>query len=368
MNNKKLKFPSKENKEFISDLRNQVSLYFKTNNISKFGNTSIIIKSLAMGALYLGPYMLMVSGVVTTMPLIILSWIIMGFGMAGLGMVLMHDANHGSYSKNPKVNRWLSKSLYLLGGFPPNWRFQHNTLHHGYTNIDDHDEDIAPVGILRFSPNKPLLKIHRFQHLYAWFFYPLMTLSWVTAKDFTRISKYKKMSATLTKKNNFKRMYVDLVVAKILYYSVFLLIPMLTIPLAWYWIVVLFLVMHFIGGFTLTVIFQTAHVMPSSIFPLPDEQGSMENNWAVHQLLTTTDYAPKSRVFSWFIGGLNYQVVHHLFPNISHVHYKKLSEIVRETTQKYNLPYYVQPTFLDALRQHYNMLKALGRSTPMAVA
>jgi linoleoyl-CoA desaturase len=154
---------------------------------------------------------------------------------------------------------------------------------------------------------------------------------------------------------------MDLILSKAIYYLVVLVIPLIVLPIAWYWTVVFFFVMLFVSGLILSTIFQTAHVMPTLEFPLPDENGNVENNWVVHQLLTTTDYAPKSRIFSWLVGGLNYQVEHHLFPNISHVHYRKISEIVKYTTQKYNQPYYVQVNFFQAIRSHFRMLKILGQ-------
>ena len=170
MTKTKVKFSAQIKPEFINELRETVKAYFETNKISKYGNANMIAKTVFMVALYLAPYMLMVLGVITSLPWIFLCWIVMGIGMAGVGMAIMHDANHGSYSKNKTINMLLSKSLYLLGGFPPNWQHQHNTLHHGFTNIEGHDDDIAPIGFLRFSPHRPLLKIHKFQYLYAWFF------------------------------------------------------------------------------------------------------------------------------------------------------------------------------------------------------
>ena len=357
---KNIKF-SKLNIDFISELRENVKNYFETEKKSKYGNTNLIIKSLFMIALYLIPYILMLSGIVNSVPLVLLCWITMGFGMAGLGMVLMHDANHGSYSKNTKVNQWMGKSLYMLGGYPPNWQYQHNTLHHGFTNIDGYDEDIDPSGILRFSPHKPLLKIHKYQYWYAWALYGLMTLSWVTVKDFTRLNKYKKMGVSLRDKKGYKKLFTELIFAKILYYLFILVIPLLVVPVSWYWIVIGFLLMHFVGGFILSAIFQSAHVVPTTKYPLPDENGMIENNWAIHQLHTTSNYSPASRIFSWLIGGLNYQVEHHLFPNISHVHYKSLSPIVKSTAQKYNLPYNQYEYFFEAIEGHTKMLKKLGR-------
>ncbi len=352
---------SKDNAEFIAELRKKVKDYFEENKLSKYGNASIALKSIFMALLYAIPYLLMLTGIFSSVYLILLSWVLMGFGVAGMGMVLMHDANHGSLSKSARVNRWLGKSLYILGGFPPNWRYQHNTLHHGFTNIDGQDEDISPPGILRFSPNQPLSKIHKYQHWYAWFFYCLMTIAWVTANDFTRLNSYKQAEAVISGSRTYKRLFIELILSKMLYYTIFLVIPILVMPVSWYWIVVGFIVMHFVTGLTLSTIFQTAHVMPTSVYPLPDDNGNMENNWAVHQLLTTSDYSPKSRIFSWFIGGLNYQIEHHLFPNISHVHYRKLSVMVKEIAMKYNLPYHVQPNFIAAVYSHTKMLKSLGR-------
>ncbi len=163
-------------------------------------------------------------------------------------------------------------------------------------------------------------------------------------------------------KRTCNQLFVLLTFSKLVYYSVFLLLPMLILPFAWYWILVFFLAMHFTSGFILTTIFQTAHVVMTSEYPLPDEKGNVENSWAIHQLFTTSDFAPKSRIFSWFIGGLNYQVEYHLFPNISHVHYKKIAHFVKEVAKKHGLPYYVQSTFLSALYNHAKMLKSLGRA------
>ncbi len=360
MTNIKIKFSPQNKSEFVKELRENVKDYFEKNNISKFGNASILVKSAVMISIYFVPYLLMVSGIVNSLPGMLTCWIFMGVGAAGIGLVLMHDANHGTFSKKSGLNKWLGKSLYFLGGYPPTWRYQHNTLHHGFTNIDGQDEDIDPIGLLRFSPHQPLRKIHGLQQYYAWFFYGLMTFSWVTIKDFKQLLSYKKRDVPLSNSRSYNQLLMDLILSKALYYLVVLVIPLIVLPIAWYWTVIFFMAMHFVCGLILSTIFQTAHVMPTSEFPLPDENGNVENNWVIHQLLTTTDYAPKSRIFSWFIGGLNYQVEHHLFPNISHVHYRKISVIVKKTARKYDLPYYVQDSFFKAIRSHFKMLKILG--------
>lgn len=353
---------SKNNADFTTELRKSVKEYFKENNIQKYGNTEILIKTVFMLLIYLVPYFLMISGNMVSIPWVMTSWVIMALGMSGLGVATMHDANHGSFSKHKWVNKLFSKSLYLLGGYPPNWQYQHNTLHHGYTNIEGHDEDIGHEGVLRFSPHKPIKKIYKFQQIYAWFFYGLMTVSWITLKDFKRLKKYKDSGVVLSGNNNYRKMFVELLVSKVFYYAIFLVLPILLVPVAWYWILTGFLLMHFLSGLILSTIFQSAHVMPTSEYPLPDDQNNLDYNWAVHQLYTTADFSPKSKVFSWLLGGLNYQVEHHLFPNISHIHYRNIAEIVQKTAEKYHFPYHVNESFLEAIRQHYKMLKWLGRT------
>ena len=353
---------SKNKLDFTTELRSSVNEYFSKNNITPYGNWKIYLKSIFMATIYLGPLVLMVSGLVTSVLAVMACWFLMGLGMAGLGMATMHDANHGSFSKNRRLNKLFGNSMYLLGGFPPNWRYQHNTMHHGFTNIEGHDEDIAPPGILRFSPHRPLKKIHRFQYIYAWFFYGLMTISWIVTKDFRQLLKYRKNGVRISGKRKYSQLLTELIIAKTVYYLVFLVVPLLTISVAWYWIVAGFLLMHFTGGLSLGSIFQTAHVVPSSEYPVPDENGELGNNWAVHQLYTTCDYSPKSRIFSWMVGGLNYQIEHHLFPNISHIHYKNISKIVQSKAKEYGLPYHVNKNFAEAVLQHIKMLKMLGQS------
>jgi len=287
-------------------------------------------------------------------------FIISGFGSAGIGMGVMHDANHGSYSKNKQVNKYMGFTMNLLGASATVWKVQHNVLHHTYTNIKGADDDINPPFFLRFSPHTKRYWLHRFQHLYVWIFYGLSTLSWVISNDYIRINRYHKMGF-FNKKNEFKIEILKIIGWKIVYFSFSLVIPLIMIPLA-PWIIILgFVSMHFVTGFFLTIVFQAAHVMPDNEFPLPDENGLILNDWAIHQLATTSNFSPRSRFFSWLIGGLNYQIEHHLLPNICHVHYKKLSRIVANTAREYDIPYHTKKTFISALWDHYLLLRQLGR-------
>ncbi len=358
---KPIKFSKKIGGDFNSTLKKRVRAYFKDNNISKHANTNMKIKTVFMTLLYFTPYVLMVTGVVTNIWLVTLCWAIMGFGVAGIGLSVMHDANHGAYSKNERVNYFVGRIVNLVGGYAPTWKIQHNVLHHSYTNVHGYDEDVSPaLSILRFSPRDKYIPIHRFQFIYAWFFYSLMTIMWITTKDFQQLFRYKKMGLTKTENMNFGKLFMELLVTKVLYYVYVMAIPLIFTSILWWQLALLVLLMHLIAGFTLAAIFQPAHVIPETEFPLPDKDLTIDNNWAIHQLETTSNFAPKSTVLYWLIGGLNYQVEHHLFPNICHVHYKKISKIVKATAEEFNLPYHSEPTFFSALRSHGKMLRKLG--------
>jgi linoleoyl-CoA desaturase len=122
-----------------------------------------------------------------------------------------------------------------------------------------------------------------------------------------------------------------------------------------------FITMHFIAGVILTVVFQLAHTVEGTTHPVPDETGTIENNWAVHQMNTTVNFSRQSRLISWYVGGLNFQVEHHLFPTICHVHYPEISEIVKTTAEEFGIPYLENRTFMDAVNSHIETLRRFGR-------
>jgi linoleoyl-CoA desaturase len=260
----------------------------------------------------------------------------------------------------------VSNVMILLGGSARNWRIQHNVLHHTYTNVTDHDEDIdPPLFMLRFSPHSEHHAIHRFQHLYAWFFYGMMTLFWYLTKDYQQAFRYKKKGLIAAQGVTFGQHMFRIIFFKLIYTGIFLFLPIYFGGAGWITNVLGFLLMQFICGLILAMIFQPAHVVPTSTFPMPNNSGVVEADWAVSQLYNTANFAPKAKLFSWYVGGLNYQVEHHLFPSICHIHYNKISKIVEQTAKEFQLPYHSYQTFLDALSEHTRMLKELGKPNPV---
>ncbi|MBW8050069.1 MAG: acyl-CoA desaturase [Cytophagales bacterium] len=360
MRPKTVKFSKAANSDFNRTLRQRVNEYFIANNISKYADSGMVWKTIFMTALYFIPYAFIISGIFINTWIIFSLWIIMGIGIAGIGLSVTHDAIHGAYSPQKKVNMFLGYLLNIIGGSAANWEIQHNVLHHRFTNIDGFDEDITPVKVLRFSPHQKRYFIHRIQHIYVWFFYGLITLSWVLMKDYDRIFKYEKMGMFKEQNKTLNGLLIEIAITKLFYYFYMIVIPMLVSPVPWWQTLAFFFCMHFVAGLMLGCVFQPAHVMQTSEYPVPDLGGNVKNDWSIHQILTTANYSPSSKLLYWFVGGLNYQIEHHLFPNICHIHYKKLSTIVRETALEYGLPYHSQPSFTWALWYHAKMLRYLG--------
>lgn len=356
-----LRFKNANQNEFVKTLRKRVDGYFKENNLSRTGGWGLKIKALFMFCLYVVPYILLLSANISNL----VAWglcILMGLGMAGIGFGVMHDANHGSFSRKKWVNKFMGFSINFLGGNVNNWKAQHNIMHHTYTNIEGYDEDIQPAALLRFSPHAEKKKVHKYQFLYAWFLYGLMTLSWTFVKDYMDAFRYDRRGLYKQLKTNFSKEFALIVATRAFYFIYMVVVPLVLTDFAWYQIIVGFFTVHFTAGLILALIFQLAHVMEDSNYPLPDEQHIVGDQWAVHQLHTTLNFAHKNRLLSWFVGGLNYQIEHHLFPNISHVHYRRLAPIVERTAKEFNMPYKSYQTFRSALAAHARMLYQLGRA------
>jgi len=347
-------------RDFSVTLNKRVNEYFKNHNINRHANGEMVVKTVVMFAAYFVPYSLILANVVTGNIAMLASVVVMSLGLAGIGLSVMHDANHGAYSKEKWINVLIGYSLNLIGANAFNWKMQHNVLHHTYTNVHEEDEDISPRGALRMTPHTAWKKVHKYQFIYAWFLYGLMTIVWLFFKDYVRIVRYHQTGLAKKQNANITAEWFILVFSKLLYITYIFVLPVLFTPLLWWQIIIGIVLMHYIAGFILAIIFQPAHVIEGTEFPLPDDANMLENNWAVHQLLTTTNFGNKSRWFSWYVGGLNFQIEHHLFPSICHVHYRKIAGIVKETATEFGLPYKSTRTFFQALVLHGRLLKQLG--------
>lgn len=320
----------------------------------------MVLKTITMFTVYLAPFFI----ILFLQPpfwLSMILWGIMGLAIAGIGMSVMHDANHEAYSENKTVNFWLGHSLNLLGGSVPNWKMQHNIRHHTYTNIAGMDDDIKDRFALRLSPHTKVKGIQKGQYLYAFFLYGLATLFWVLFKDFEQYIIYTRIKVTRNTDAENRKMLFKIILLKVIYLIAIFGIPMYVANIPFLQVLSGFLLMHFMAGLVLTTIFQLAHTIEGTTHPLPDENGNIENNWAVHQMHTTANFCRGNKFLCWYLGGLNFQVEHHLFPTICHVHYPEIAPIVKQTAEEFGVPYLENETFAKAISAHIGALKKFGR-------
>jgi linoleoyl-CoA desaturase len=358
---KKVKFVSSSIREqdFAVAVRKNVNDYFKEKGISTKGNILMILQTIVMLSVYIVPFVLLITLSISAWVAAILV-VLIGVGMAGVGMSVMHDGVHGSYSKRAWVNKIFGGTMYLLGSSVITWKIQHNYLHHAYTNIEGSDQDITSKGPIRLSEHTPLRKIHRYQYLHAFFFYGFMTFSKLI-RDFSQLNSYRKSDATRKHLVHPKWEMAKMIIVKTVYLCVFVGLPFLLTPFSWWQILLGFFIMHWVAGFIMSTVFQMAHIVEIVEQPQTTPQGTIEHEWAVHEVKTTANFARKNLFLYWYIGGLNFQIEHHLFPNICHIHYRKIAPIVEKTIQEFGLTYNLKPTFLKALQSHVRRLKVLGR-------
>ena len=341
---------------FYIDLKNRVDTYFSEHKIDTHGNLKIYLKSAFYILSFAVCYTVLVFFTPSTLPAVLLC-IAFGLFTAGIGFNVMHDGGHGSYSPKKSLNRFAALSLNLLGGSSFLWNIKHNMIHHTFTNVDGHDDDILNEPFLRLCKSQKRRVYHRFQYIYWVIIYGLMYFGWIFILD---IMKYFRKS--VAQKTNLKfdvKTHIGFWLTKAIYVGIFIVLPLQFVH--WYSFLIGFGIWVYTTGLVTSTVFQLAHAVEETKFVSPQTE-VLENDWAVHQVLTTANFGSRSKLLSFFTGGLNQQVEHHLFPRISHIHYPELSPIVKETCQDYGLVYLEQPTFFHALMSHMRHLYNLGKA------
>lgn len=353
----KISFTGAAPGDFCREMKSRVERYFTSRHMSQHANWQMVVKTIVMLGLTFVPYALIMTNQFSPWAMLGLA-IMMGVGMAGVGFAVSHDALHGAYSANPTVNRLIGLSFDVLGANGYMWRITHNVIHHTYTNIQGIDEDLEVSPLVRLAPGSEHKPIHRYQHLYAWFLYGLSTLFWVWGKDFKYFLQ-RDIGPYRSKKHPTGEIALMLG-AKVFHIAWSVVIPFLVLNVAWWQFLIGYFAFHFTAGIILGVVFQLAHVVEGADHVSLGPDGNVEAAWMVHQLTTTSNFAVGNGLLTAYVGGLNHQVEHHLFPRVCSVHYPAIRGIVREVTAKYGIPYLQQPTLWAAIRSHYRMLKHLG--------
>lgn len=350
----KPKFLSSSSDNFLNTVRRRVDNYFKKNNISRHANTTVHCK---VALHFLLALLLYMSIIFELFPPLVLLVMAMGLGVISgyIGVNLCHDSLHGAYSSNSKVNQVLGYAYDVVGLSSFVWKITHNKGHHIYTNIAGMDPDLSKPVLLRLTPSDDHYPFHRWQHWYIWILYSLVGMNWIYHSDYTSIIK------EWHKATNRERTLFFLF--KIVNFAIFVAIPFYMISLPWWQIAIGYLGYQMAGGLSVALIFQLAHLVERLEFPTPNAEGFIENDWGDHEMYTTANFATRSHFLTYILGGLNFQIEHHLMPYVSHAHYKAISPIVRATALEFGLPYCEHTTFCAAVASHWRLLKKLGSPT-----
>jgi linoleoyl-CoA desaturase len=350
------KFPAVK-QSLHTELKKRVQAYFDENGINATGNPKLFTKAL-----------IMIIGFITVFVHVVFftpAWyfalgecFLLGGFVAAIGFNVMHDGSHGSFSTKKGVNRIAASSISLLGANHFMWNMKHNMIHHSFTNVDGVDDDIQIGALMRMAPTQKRYKVHRFQHFYFWALYMLLYIFWIFFSDYNKYFSRRIGSVPLKKMSI--RDHIEFWGVKLYHAAVFIVIPILAV--GWLYWLIGFLAMSLSAGFILSIVFQLAHTVEHTEFPVADlDSNKLPDEFAAHQIKTTANFATRNKLVSWLVGGLNFQIEHHLFPKISHIHYPAISKIVKKVCLEYQLQYIEYPTMRKAVVAHVRFLRQMGR-------
>jgi linoleoyl-CoA desaturase len=345
---------------FLRELKKRVDAYFEKTGRPRRDCPEMYFKTATILAWFFGAYLLLL--------LFVTSWwlalplaMVLGVAVAAIGFNIQHDGGHKAYSSRPWVNKIMALTLDLMGGSSYLWDWKHNSIHHTYPNIDGHDDDID-VGILgRLSPHQKRYWFHRLQGLYLWALYGFLAIKWHFFDDFYNLAVGRIGNRKIPRPRGKDLLFF--IAGKAAFFSLAFGIPLLLHP--WWKVLSIYAIAAFTSGVVLSVVFQLAHCVEEADFPAPvigpEGNEQMQTHWAVHQVQTTVDFSRRNRVLSWFLGGLNFQVEHHLFSKICHVHYAELSKVVEETCHEFGIRYAAHRSLFAAVASHFRWLVLMGR-------
>lgn len=351
-------FGPSDSSHFYPTVKKRVQDYFKETGKSKNATIATWIKTIGLFCIYFLCYGSILSNHYSGLPLI--GWYSgLGLTMSMFGFNFSHDVMHNAFFSTTRLNTIWSYFFDLNGSSSYIWKLSHNVYHHTYTNIPGHDHDIDKAILLRLSPKDELYPFHAYQHVYAPFLYLFTSLNWMFYSDFKWFFK------AYHEKRVAAQDLVLFLIFKAIYVFLFLLLPLFILSAPAWQILLGFLCLHFCGGLIISLVFQLAHIVEEVQFPFCDNKGKIDDPWVVHELKTTSNFATNSKIWGHLVGGLNYQVEHHLFSHICHTHYPAISRILKTATQEFGLPYIEQPSFTQAVYSHFRTLKRLGRTKPI---
>jgi linoleoyl-CoA desaturase len=341
---------------FHSELRRRVNEYFSSAGLSQRDSSRMYLKTMLMLLWFVASWSLLVFAASSVWQVVLLGASLV-LAMGGVGFSTQHDGNHGAYSRHEPVNRLMGMGLDLLGASSYLWRWRHNVAHHSYPNLSGADDDIDVTPFARLAPDQPWYRFHRWQAIYLWVLYGLLVTKWQFVSDVQKVVHPQIAAHRVPRPRGWS--LLQMVVGKAVFVGWAIVIPALVHP--WWVVLVVYAAISFTFSLLLSVTFQLAHCVEEAVFiARPSAARELPRAWARHQVQSTVDFAPRNRWLTWYLGGLNYQIEHHLFPKISHVHYPQIARIVQEVCTEFGVGYRVHDGLLDALTSHVRWLHRMG--------
>lgn len=336
---------------FLQDLNSKVDAYFKSEGLSKYGNSGLYLKVSALISLYVFCYASVFF--VDSVCGLFLCYACMGPLTVFLALNIGHEAAHHIFCKNKKLNNILVHVFDFLGASSQIWKYKHVHSHHQHTNIHKVDLELEQPNIVRIFPQSAYRFFHRYQQFYMPFLYSIYTMIWFCSRDYKDFFALRK---AMTKGKPHKEAVIFFI-GKLFFLSRMIFIPAIVLPFSVWQVLGAFLICNVVASITVTFALISTHVGEHSHFPELNADGNLDHSWVRHQFMTTSDFSTDSKVVTALYGGFNHHLTHHLFPYISHVHYGKVTKIIREVSKDYNFVLHPQPTILAAMASHFRLLK-----------
>ena len=295
-------------------------------------------------------------------PVRVVSFLVVLIALTMVATSIMHDANHGAFFEDsPKANAAVGYLGDLLGVSSALWRIKHN-LHHTDTNVQGADPDLDQGLVARLAPAQPLKPWHRWQHRYLWVLYGFMGIQWLLISDFVDLARGRVAGQSIGSIG--LRTRISIIAGKVLHVSWALILPMLLFP--WRFVIPVYLVGSWLIGTSLAATFQIAHCVDIAGFS--DVTTELSGDGMVwHQLRTTADVRQRTSLLGRFrsvvVGGLDFQIEHHLAPHIPHTAYKRMAVQLREVCANHDIAYLAHDGVVGAVKSHQRWLRVMGRNS-----
>lgn len=339
--------------DWFTDLKKRV--FDAVNSLPRTRHAVARFKAFLLPALYFASYGLaLLSRSYLTF---CLAYVFMGLMLVIIFLNLIHEACHNNLFTTKQMNRAYVLLFDMIGANSYMWKKRHVRLHHNFTNVDGWDSDIEKSKFLKVHPEDSTKRFNRYQHLLV-FLYPFFITNWFLIRDFKDFFDSKMIVRKLGGVPVVE--YIKLFFFKLFFVGYMIVVPLVLTSFGWLKILIAFFLVLISAGFFALVVLLPPHVNTSNEFPHVDEGMKLHQSWFMHQLNTTNDVKNDNWFTRHIMGNFNFHIAHHLFPNVSYVYAKEVTEVIKKFLLEKGLPYRSYPLFAT-FKNHYRLIKQNGK-------